>query len=300
MKGMHSEGILSSAKHFPGHGDTKRDSHKFLPNITFSKGRLDSVELYPFKKLIEEGVSSIMVAHLNVPSLEVQENIPSSLSKSIVTDLLKKELKFNGLIFTDALNMKGASNYKNPGEIDPAAFMAGNDILLISEDVKKASEKIMDAYNDGTISEERLAHSVRKILFAKYKGDLYELVEGVRSIEKLKDGDTILIAEGCSHHRQSDDIGTVKIPRWIRELTGKELTFEHVSGENFPQDINQYALIVQCGGCMLNRRSMMYRIEKASEQGIPITNYGVLIAHVQGSLGRVRETFKSNIGDGVK
>tara|TARA_R100001369_G_scaffold20091_2_gene36882 strand:+ start:73162 stop:76089 length:2928 start_codon:yes stop_codon:yes gene_type:complete len=187
MRGMHKEGILSSAKHFPGHGDTKRDSHKFLPIINFLKGRLDSVEFYPFKKLIEEGVSSIMIAHLNVPSLEVQENVPSSLSKSIVTDLLKKELKFNGLVFTDALNMKGASNYKNPGEIDLAAFMAGNDILLMSEDVKKATIKILDAYNDGTITEERLAHSVRKILFTKYKAGLnhYKPVEKDYLIDEL-------------------------------------------------------------------------------------------------------------------
>lgn len=173
MRGMHKEGILSSAKHFPGHGDTKRDSHKTLPSISFSKSRLDSIELYPFKKLIQEGVSSIMVAHLNVPSLETTENIPSSLSKAIVNDLLKKELNYHGLIFTDALNMKGASNYKNPGEIDLAAFMAGNDILLISEDVPKAVEKITAAYNDGRISEVRLAHSVRKILFAKYKAGLH-------------------------------------------------------------------------------------------------------------------------------
>ena len=187
MRGMHKEGILSSAKHFPGHGDTKRDSHKFLPIINFIKGRLDSVEFYPFKKLIEEGVSSIMVAHLNVPSLEIQENVPSSISKSIVTDLLKKELKFNGLVFTDALNMKGASNYKNPGEIDLAAFLAGNDILLMSEDVKKASIMILDAYNDGTITEERLAHSVRKILFAKYKAGLndYKPVKKDYLIEEL-------------------------------------------------------------------------------------------------------------------
>ncbi len=174
MKGMHKEGILSSAKHFPGHGDTHRDSHKTLPTISFSRSRLDSIELYPFKKLIEEGVSSIMVAHLNVPGLETQESIPSSLSNAIVNNLLKKDLKFNGLIFTDALNMKGASNYKNPGEIDLAAFMAGNDILLISEDVPKASAKIIEAYNDGTISEVRMAHSVRKILFAKYKAGLHK------------------------------------------------------------------------------------------------------------------------------
>jgi len=187
MRGMHKEGILSSAKHFPGHGDTKRDSHKTLPTISFSKSRLDSIELYPFKKLIKEGVSSIMVAHLNVPGLETQETIPSSLSKSIVNDLLKKELNFHGLIFTDALNMKGASNYENPGEIDLAAFMAGNDILLISEDVPKAADKIIEAYNDGSITEVRLAHSVRKILFAKYKAGLnnYKAVDTTNLISEL-------------------------------------------------------------------------------------------------------------------
>ncbi|MCF4101612.1 serine hydrolase [Gillisia sp. M10.2A] len=172
MKGMHSEGILSSAKHFPGHGDTKSDSHKKLPIISFSAKRLDSIEFYPFKELIKNGVSSVMVAHLNVPGLEDKDDLPSSLSKTIVTDILQDRLKFRGLIFTDALNMKGASNYKNPGEIDLAAFLAGNDVLLISEDVPKASEKIIEAYKKNIITEERLAHSVRKILFAKYKAGL--------------------------------------------------------------------------------------------------------------------------------
>lgn len=172
MKGMHREGILSSAKHFPGHGDTNSDSHKTLPTISFSRQRIDSVELYPYYKLIEEGVSSVMVAHLNVPGLETKANLPSSLSKAIVSDLLKEKLQFMGLVFTDALNMKGASNHISPGDIDLAAFLAGNDILLISEDVPKASVKIMEAYNNGTISEERLAHSVRKILMAKYKAGL--------------------------------------------------------------------------------------------------------------------------------
>jgi len=138
MKGMQSAGILGSAKHFPGHGDTDMDSHKTLPTVDFSRERLDTLELYPYKKLINEGLNSVMVAHLNVPALEIQMNYPSSLSSKVVTDLLKNELGFNGLIFTDALNMKGASDFKKPGEIELAAFLAGNDILLISEDVPKA------------------------------------------------------------------------------------------------------------------------------------------------------------------
>src|SRR5690606_12649022 len=146
MKGMQSAGIMGSAKHFPGHGDTDMDSHKTLPTIDFTRERLDTLELYPYKKLISEGLNSVMVAHLSVPMLEPRLNYPSSLSFKIVTDLLKDELGFNGLIFTDALNMKGASDYKKPGEIELAAFLAGNDVLLIPEDVPKAMDFLLTAY----------------------------------------------------------------------------------------------------------------------------------------------------------
>lgn len=169
MKGMQQAGILANAKHFPGHGDTDADSHKTLPTISFSKERIDSIELYPYRRLIQDGLSSVMVAHLNVPSLEEKTDFPSSLSKTIVTDILKRELGFKGLIFTDALNMKGASNFKAPGEIDLAAFLAGNDVLLISEDIPKSQQLLIDSYHSGVISEARLALSVKKILMAKYK-----------------------------------------------------------------------------------------------------------------------------------
>ena len=187
MQGMQSAGILANAKHFPGHGDTEKDSHKTLPTINFSKKRIDSIELYPYKRLIEEGLSSVMVAHLNVPALEERENFPSSISKSIVTDLLQGELGFNGLVFTDALSMKGASNFKNPGEIDLAAFLAGNDVLLISGNIPKAHQLIQKAYEDGTITEERLQHSVKKILYAKYKVGLhnYQPIDTKNLIEDL-------------------------------------------------------------------------------------------------------------------
>ncbi|MCD2258791.1 glycoside hydrolase family 3 N-terminal domain-containing protein [Psychroserpens luteolus] len=169
MKGMQDAGVLANAKHFPGHGDTDSDSHKTLPTINFNEKRIDSIELYPYKQLIKEGLSSVMVAHLNVPSLEPRDGFPSSLSTHIVSDILKDSLGFKGLIFTDALEMKGVSNYSTPGDIDLAAFQAGNDVLLISEDVPKAIAKIIKAYNDKDVTEERLAHSVKKILMAKYK-----------------------------------------------------------------------------------------------------------------------------------
>ena len=129
------------------------------------------------------------------------------------------------------------------------------------------------------------------ILFARHKGDLAELVRGARALEKLQDGDKILVAEACTHHQQSDDIGRVKIPRWIRQNTGKELHFEHASGYTFPGNITDYSLIVHCGSCMLNRRSMLHRIAQAVDAGVPIVNYGVLIAYVQGIFPRAIDLF---------
>ncbi|MFB9052229.1 glycoside hydrolase family 3 N-terminal domain-containing protein [Formosa undariae] len=192
MKGLQSAGVMATGKHFPGHGDTETDSHKALPTITFSEKRIDSIELYPYKKMIKNGMESVMVAHLNVPSLESRPDFPSSLSKAIITDLLKDKMGFEGLIFTDALEMKGVANFSSPGDIDLAAFLAGNDILLISEDVPKAMAKITEAYNNKTITEERLAYSVKKILMSKYKVGLnkykpIELANLVNDLNRLED-----------------------------------------------------------------------------------------------------------------
>ena len=172
MEGMQDAGVLANAKHFPGHGDTDGDSHNTLPTLLFDKARLDTIELYPYRKIIAKGLSSVMVAHLNIPSIVPESGYPSSLSKNVVTNILQGELGFNGLVFTDALNMKGAANFKGPGEIDLAAFLAGNDVLLISEDIPKAHGILIRAYREGVITEERLAHSVKKILYAKYKAGL--------------------------------------------------------------------------------------------------------------------------------
>lgn len=129
------------------------------------------------------------------------------------------------------------------------------------------------------------------ILFARYKGNLEAAVSGVTALDGLKDGDKILISEGCTHHRQCDDIGTVKIPRWIREYTGKDIRFETTSGTQFPDELEDYKLIVHCGGCMLNEREMKYRLSCAADQGVPMTNYGILIAYVKGILKRSVELF---------
>ncbi len=129
------------------------------------------------------------------------------------------------------------------------------------------------------------------ILFARQKGDLTAMVEGIRRIEQLKPADKVLIVEGCTHHRQSDDIGTVKIPRWIRQIVGGDVQFEWASGVQYPKNIEQYAVIVHCGGCMLNRKEMQYRIALAREHGVAITNYGMLIARVMGILPRALRPF---------
>ncbi|MFD1162357.1 glycoside hydrolase family 3 N-terminal domain-containing protein [Hwangdonia seohaensis] len=247
MEGMQSAGVLANAKHFPGHGDTDQDSHKTLPTINFSEKRIDSVELYPYKKLIKEGLSSVMVAHLNVPSLESRSGYPSSLSKHIVTDILKERLGFKGLIFTDALNMKGASNFDESGAIDLAAFKAGNDVLLISEDVPTGISKIAEAYEKGDITEERLAHSVKKVLQAKYKVGLnnykpiglYNLSKDLNRIED----DVLyedLIEDALTIVKNKNDL----LP--LRQLETKTIAYVKMgddSGKPFFNELKKYTKV---------------------------------------------------------
>lgn len=232
MKGMQSAGIMGSAKHFPGHGDTDMDSHKTLPTIDFSRERLDTLELYPYKKLINEGLNSVMVAHLNVPALEPRINYPSSLSSKIITDLLKKELGFNGLIFTDALNMKGASNFKKPGEIELAAFLAGNDVLLISEDIPKAISFLIESYNEKTITEKRLAYSVKKILYAKYKVGLNHY-KPVRTMYLLDDLNSV-VDDALYEEAMDNALTVIKNDRAILPI--KDLQKKRIAYINFGDD----------------------------------------------------------------
>lgn len=193
MKGHHDAGVLTSGKHFPGHGDTSQDSHKTLPTVYFSADRIDSVELAPYKTLIDNGLSSVMVAHLNVPSI-TKRGLPTSLSNDVIQGLLKKKLGFKGLIVTDALNMKGVSEYSKVENIDLTAFLAGHDLLVISNDIQKGINAIKRAFQKGKVTENRLAHSVKKILSAKYKVGLSQykpidtenLYEDLNTIEDQK------------------------------------------------------------------------------------------------------------------
>ena len=167
-KGMQSENIMACAKHFPGHGDTQSDSHKTLPTVYSSKKELDSIHLYTFKRLINKGIKSIMVAHLYIPALDTTSGRASSLSPKIVNGLLFKTYGFKGLAITDALEMKGVSSYFEPGEIELLALKAGNDILLMPPNIDKAIKRITKAINSGEVDSTYFTHKIKKIIAAKY------------------------------------------------------------------------------------------------------------------------------------
>lgn len=168
IRGMQDFKVLANAKHFPGHGDTDTDSHKALPIIKHNRSRLDSLELYPFVQAIDAGLGSMMVAHLNIPALDKTPNSATTLSKNVVTCLLQDSLGFKGLIFTDALNMKGVSAYNTPGLVDLKALLAGNDVLLFPENVPLAIAEIKKAIGKGEITQAEIDLHCRKILHAKY------------------------------------------------------------------------------------------------------------------------------------
>ncbi|MEC7646656.1 MAG: glycoside hydrolase family 3 N-terminal domain-containing protein [Bacteroidota bacterium] len=167
MKGMQDNNILACAKHFPGHGDTDADSHKTLPTVHQLRYQLESVEIVPYRMLIKNGLGSVMVGHLHIPSLDDTQDLAVSLSPKVVDGLLKKDLGFTGLSITDALNMKGVSQFYAPGEVDVEALLAGNDVLLFAEDVPKAIEQIKEAIQQNKISQEEIDKRCHKILMAK-------------------------------------------------------------------------------------------------------------------------------------
>ncbi len=169
MKGMQDHGLMACAKHFPGHGDTDVDSHKDLPVIRHDRARLDSIELFPFRILLEQGVGSVMVAHLHVPALDSTPNLPTTLSQKAVRGILHEQLGYQGLIMTDALGMKGVTKHYRPGEVEAMALLAGNDVLLLPQDVPAAFRTIKQYIREGKLSWARIYASTRKVLHAKYR-----------------------------------------------------------------------------------------------------------------------------------
>ncbi len=197
MKGLQENGIMANAKHFPGHGDTENDSHFTLPLIQHPEKRIWDIDLYPYQELFKEDLKSVMVAHLNVPSLDQGTNLPTSLSKPIVTDLLQHKMNFQGLIFTDALNMNGVAIKDKPGEVDLQALLAGNDVLMYSENVPKAKELILEAVQQGLITEAEINRRVKKVLKAKYWAGLhsYSPIDTYQITKKLTTETTTEVIE---------------------------------------------------------------------------------------------------------
>lgn len=173
MKGLQENGVLACVKHFPGHGDTSQDSHLTLPVIKHDKKRLDTLEIYPFQKLSYAGAAAIMTGHLQLPALDSRKNTPASLSEKVVQNVLRKELKYDGLVITDALNMRAVADHYKPGEAEIAALVAGNDMLLFSENVSEAVKEIKKAVKKGKIPIERINTSTKRVLRAKYKANLH-------------------------------------------------------------------------------------------------------------------------------
>ena len=252
MRGMHRAGLMSSGKHFPGHGDTAVDSHKGLPVIEADRQRLDSVELFPYRKLIDAGLSSVMVAHLNVPALENEPDRPSSLSGDIITGLLQQELGFQGLVFTDALNMSGVTGFAEGGETELLAFEAGNDMLLMPKDLKAAKASLIKAYEEGRISEARLAYSVKKILMAKYKAGLHKFqpVSLAGLYEDLNTVEDDLVYEKAIENALTVIKNRVNI-MGIKKLENKKIAyvkFGDADSDAFLKTLNLYADVTQVNG----------------------------------------------------
>ena len=175
MQGLQENNIIAVAKHFPGHGDTQTDSHLTLPVVPYSREHMDSVELYPFKKITENGIAGVMTAHLNVPQLDEHEGIPSSLSSKIINGILRDEWNYQGLVITDAMNMAGAKTFGEPGEIEALALKAGNDVVEFPKDIELTIAGIKKAIESGLLTQEEIDFKCRKVLAAKYWAGLNEL-----------------------------------------------------------------------------------------------------------------------------
>jgi len=237
MDGMVDGGIIASLKHFPGHGDTDVDSHHDLPQLKFSKERLDSLEIFPFRELIQQGAPAVMVAHMNIPTLDAKPNIPSSISRKVVTDLLRKELGFNGLTVTDAMDMKGVKKFFPNGEADVMAIEAGHDLLEISENSARAIGLVEKAVKSGRIKQTELDQRVKRVLAAKYWLGLNQY-RPVNTINLVNDLNTP--ASKSLVQRMADAAVTVlKSDRRIRSFDKKIETAVVSIGVSQPQDFEK-------------------------------------------------------------
>ena len=294
MKGLQENGILANAKHFPGHGDTENDSHYTLPVIQHPANRIWDIDLYPYQRLFKENLMSVMVAHLNVPSLSQGTGLPTSLSKPVVTDLLQKRMNFKGLIFTDALNMRGVTIKNKPGEVDLQAVLAGNDVLLFSEDVPKAKELILEAVEQGLLTEEEIDRRVKKILKAKYWAglnsyapiDTYQIADKLTAtktkeiIEKLY-GEAITVA---SNRDDLLPLGRLDVRKIASLSIGDE-------GQEFSTYLNQYTQVDHFTIPKALGESAHYNLMKKIE------DYDVVVVGLMGVTNSPRRNFGIAPGD---
>ncbi|WP_276480690.1 glycoside hydrolase family 3 N-terminal domain-containing protein [Paraflavitalea pollutisoli] len=242
MKGMQDVGTMACAKHFPGHGDVSVDSHYDLPIINKSKAELDSLELYPFREIFKAGVGSVMIAHLSIPAIDNTANKPTSISKKSVTDLLRKELGYNGLTFTDALEMKGVAKYYPDGEASLQAIIAGNDMLCLPGDIPGSIDKILKAIRKRKLSWSAIDAHVKKVLHAKYQYGLASLkpIETKNLTEDLNSKTNEmrrLIAEKALTLLRNDDYGVFPLSKGKRvAYVGFGLTKDNVFAEQIRKD----------------------------------------------------------------
>lgn len=239
MDGMVDGGILASIKHFPGHGDTDVDSHYDLPKLPFDKTRLDTLEMYPFRELIKAGAPAVMVAHMNIPSLDDAPNMPSSISKKVVTDLLRHELGFNGLTVTDAMDMKGVKKFFPNGEADVQAIIAGHDLLEISENSKRAIDLILKAIADGRISQADIDARVKRVLAAKlWLGlDKYQATSQQNLYADLHRASAIQLIDELSDAAITALNSTEKLKSFNKDLPTAIINIGITSNQEFQNDL---------------------------------------------------------------
>lgn len=246
--GLQDHNILAAIKHFPGHGDTSTDSHLDLPVVSHTTERLDAVELAPFKALMNKGIGGVMVAHLYVPSLESGKGIPASVSKNIITGLLKEKLGYKGLIITDALNMAAVANKYQPGELDAMAFKAGNDIMLFSQGVSEGKKLIQKAIDKGEISQSRVEESVKKILLTKYFLGLTQYTpKNPENINKDLNNDSHI---QLVQNLYSNALTLLKDEKKLLPLTGKQTYYvplEEAPYQTFANRVGNNVIIKKVG-----------------------------------------------------
>jgi beta-glucosidase-like glycosyl hydrolase/CubicO group peptidase (beta-lactamase class C family) len=297
MQGLQDGGVMACAKHFPGHGDTEVDSHEELPVITHDRARLDSLELYPFRKLIKAGVQGVMVGHLQISALDSNPDLPSTLSYLTIHQLLREEMQFKGLIITDAMEMKGVANHYPAGEAELMALQAGNDIILLPADLPRAVQRILTAYQEGTLTESTLSNATKRILLAKYRLGLWhqtplkidrlsqDLNQPISEIIRAK-----IAAHAITLVRNKDGLIPFKSP-----VMGKVASINLGGGLNnpFQATLRKYMnMPLHYAGTKLSKREMNHWVDQLKAYEVVIVGMFDLNPRVSSGYGVARQSLE--------